>query len=308
MRKIDRSRVVMPARLDMSNPNSAASKELQRLKAKVPASFKASDFNAYKDENKKVLSALLEISNNKCAYCESRIAGSSQVDIEHYRPKGKVEESQDHPGYWWLAMKWENLLPSCMHCNQSRSFVQTTHGMTEEEYREALEKNQRESRGKVARFPTIDGFWETNVDANPDTSEQPYLINPAVTDPKGMFDWDISQDMIVTMKGIDPAGRGRKTIEILGFSRSFYAEDLGYHMQALKRMRDRIRNNMEAMRISVNLDTNLTLTGKIYGAMESLKELTLEDTSYSAVSEKFYNMMEAEVGSFMDSLPDIDPA
>jgi hypothetical protein len=48
----------------------------------------------------------------------------------HFRPKGQVNEAyrvvtiqtvkgqqSEHPGYFWLAYNWENLLPSCALCN-----------------------------------------------------------------------------------------------------------------------------------------------------------------------------------------------
>ena len=59
-------------------------------------------------------------STGKCAYCESFYAGTQPVDVEHYRPKGKVDGMAGHPGYWWLAGRWENLLPSCIDCNRKR--------------------------------------------------------------------------------------------------------------------------------------------------------------------------------------------
>lgn len=72
--------------------------------------------------------------HNKCAYCESKITGFPG-DTEHFRPKGRVrafrddetseivkvvdEEGQEipHPGYFWLAYHWQNLLPCCQFCN-----------------------------------------------------------------------------------------------------------------------------------------------------------------------------------------------
>src|SRR5574341_1145443 len=63
----------------------------------------------------------------KCAYCETLIAENHPGDIEHFRPKGRVTDSmgrqlmvQDengeeypHPGYYWLAYDWKNLLLAC---------------------------------------------------------------------------------------------------------------------------------------------------------------------------------------------------
>ncbi len=42
------------------------------------------------------------------------------VDVEHYRPKNAVADTE-HEGYWWLAMDWTNLLPSCIDCNRKRN-------------------------------------------------------------------------------------------------------------------------------------------------------------------------------------------
>jgi hypothetical protein len=72
---------------------------------------------------------LLEhVFDGKCAYCESRITGSSYGDAEHWRPKGAVSTLPDdegvtpvtgenNRGYYWLAYRCENLLPACQKCN-----------------------------------------------------------------------------------------------------------------------------------------------------------------------------------------------
>jgi hypothetical protein len=71
----------------------------------------------------------------KCAYCETREI-RSPYHAEHFRPKGMVRfkalngkalqkamvEAEggvtvEHPGYFWLAYHWKNLLPSCAFCN-----------------------------------------------------------------------------------------------------------------------------------------------------------------------------------------------
>jgi hypothetical protein len=78
---------------------------------------------------------MTNIFHGKCAYCETQ-TGQFYYDAEHYRPKGMVTvladdgESQqritaedesgraiDHPGYFWLAYEWKNLVPSCKSCN-----------------------------------------------------------------------------------------------------------------------------------------------------------------------------------------------
>jgi hypothetical protein len=76
---------------------------------------------------------LKNVFNNKCAYCETPLPRQSG-HAEHFRPKGGVkyktekksitaftkdalENQIEHPGYFWLAYNWKNLLPSCELCN-----------------------------------------------------------------------------------------------------------------------------------------------------------------------------------------------
>lgn len=69
--------------------------------------------------------------HGKCAYCETLIVASHPGDLDHFRPKGRVtgfsgtvtvkdEHGLDvpHPGYYWLAYDFRNLLPSCEDCNR----------------------------------------------------------------------------------------------------------------------------------------------------------------------------------------------
>jgi sarcosine oxidase delta subunit len=71
---------------------------------------------------KEVRKALLEMFNGKCAYCESKITAIYNGDIEHFRPKGKINEAKlKFPGYFWLASEWENLLFACPFCNQTNT-------------------------------------------------------------------------------------------------------------------------------------------------------------------------------------------
>lgn len=57
----------------------------------------------------------------KCNYCESQTEHVVKLQVEHYRPKAKVEVGEnDHVetlGYYWLGLEWTNLLLSCPKCN-----------------------------------------------------------------------------------------------------------------------------------------------------------------------------------------------
>ena len=127
MRHIDRTEV--PAPVVLTGENRKGPKESRRAKQKAKelldqnSNLEGYEFNhrAYKDKG--VVDALYRLFDGKCAYCESRYAGTQPMDVEHWRPKGKaLREGLDdmRPGYYWLAAKWENLLPSCIDCNRAR--------------------------------------------------------------------------------------------------------------------------------------------------------------------------------------------
>lgn len=76
---------------------------------------------------------LSNVFDNKCAYCEGVPAAFGPQDAEHWRPKSavtdptgstrpkKVERNGEaHPGYWWMAFCWQNLIPACKFCNAGR--------------------------------------------------------------------------------------------------------------------------------------------------------------------------------------------
>jgi uncharacterized protein (TIGR02646 family) len=55
--------------------------------------------------------------HGKCAYCQSDMEVAGFGTADHHRPKGRVDEEPNHPGYYWLAYEWRNLLPCCEQCN-----------------------------------------------------------------------------------------------------------------------------------------------------------------------------------------------
>ena len=118
-----------------------------------------------------VRAALEVLTNTKCAYCEVSLS-RFDWDVEHYRPKGRVKERPDHPGYYWLAYRWDNLLPSCTYCNQNRKERPTFDDPT-----------PGDTGGKFDQFPIED---ESNraMDHTQDVArEEPLLINPCMEDP-----------------------------------------------------------------------------------------------------------------------------
>lgn len=120
MIKATRSSVTTPPNLHKGRPSDGKTElELVTEHMAGPDASTAYDFARYKEAT--VKDALEKLFHGKCAYCESFYAGVHPVDVEHYRPKGEVDGVAGHRGYWWLAMDWENLLPSCIDCNRRRN-------------------------------------------------------------------------------------------------------------------------------------------------------------------------------------------
>ncbi|MDQ0124392.1 uncharacterized protein (TIGR02646 family) [Pseudomonas lini] len=63
----------------------------------------------------------------KCWYCESEEI-RSDMPVDHFRPKGKIEGEQGHNGYWWLSFDWKNYRCACTFCNSLRNFEESTGG------------------------------------------------------------------------------------------------------------------------------------------------------------------------------------
>ncbi|AGS25643.1 HNH endonuclease [Rhizobium etli] len=226
MIRVDRIGKV-PARLDLSDKASLASLERQKIIDGLVGGRPADDttFSAYADDS--VRGALQDLFHNKCAYCESKIAGSQDTDIEHYRPKGRVTDAIksgiNHPGYWWLAMDWTNLVLACMHCNQRRRQLIYTPGMTEEQIVALIESKKTVTVGKLDAFPTADSKWVTDYKLDVAT-EQPLLIDPTRVDPELHLDWVVDENLS-TVRARDSSQIGQTSIDIFALNRRRLTED-----------------------------------------------------------------------------------
>jgi hypothetical protein len=125
--------------------DSARTKALLAWDAWAAASSRAADFRYAFNDN--IWSDLKEwlatyVFRMKCAYCESPLEFDRyKGDAEHFRPKGSVTVVDaggvrtrprctlpdgveiEHPGYFWLAYDWRNLVPACSFCNSGTAKV-----------------------------------------------------------------------------------------------------------------------------------------------------------------------------------------
>ena len=161
----------------------------------------------------------MQAQHRKCGYCEMFI--TDYGDMEHYRPKGVVEEIAEEGaersnlhtvkgrkfksackyGYWWLAYDWDNYLLSCKLCNQP---------------------------WKRALFPLKNGR-RANTNSDSDKypfkyplrsrlkDEQPLLLNPY---DKVDFTDHLSFDRIGGVAAHNGSELGQGTIETVGLDRT----------------------------------------------------------------------------------------
>ena len=221
MRYVARASVTPPSSL--TTPSDAVKNEIEEAKLfyqhydpTVSPRPKAFEFKQYKSPDVKL--ALKNLFNGKCAYCETRLSGDSEV--EHFRPKGEVTEDQSHAGYWWLAHTWANILPSCIHCNQKRRQHLITTQTTLDEFKSLMQKAPDKSYGKGNHFP-ISGVRVT-CDKDMLTAEKHHLLDPTQDNPDDYLVWSSLNHLSVILPKMDNdwvKQRALDTINIFALNR-----------------------------------------------------------------------------------------
>jgi uncharacterized protein (TIGR02646 family) len=177
------------------------------------------DSNIYRSES--VRKALRHAQYDKCCYCESKFLATSYGPVEHYRPKGAVQQAlgqkKEYPGYYWLAYDWNNLLFSCTACNTKKGEL----------------------------FPLIDKKARARSHHDDITMEQPLLINPTVENPRDHihFREDMPEYLTetgkITIQYLDLCRDRREWFEILKTYRDFIEVTKNSSDTEIQRMREK---------------------------------------------------------------------
>lgn len=115
----------------------------------------------------------------KCYYCESHVEHVAVLQVEHFRPKAKIDNIDNnnlpHPGYYWLGLEWSNLLLSCPNCNGKKA--------KGNRFPLVDFNNRTTAINPIRNAPLL--FDRTSCIANqsPLLDEEPLLINPECEDP-----------------------------------------------------------------------------------------------------------------------------
>jgi uncharacterized protein (TIGR02646 family) len=122
----------------------------------------------------------------KCWYCEAEEI-RSDMPLDHFRPKNKVEEEAPNDGYWWLAFDWENYRCACTFCNSRRVFNET-------------------EVGKACRFPLENPAQRalTPVDIDKLRDERPNFLDPLNVDDEKLL-WFDNDGVPMVKPGADEA-------------------------------------------------------------------------------------------------------
>lgn len=117
---IDKSQTSLPIILDVGGSGYQKTEE---LKTDYDNGIREFKFSSRIYGHKTVKSALKELQNHKCCFCEAKINHISHGDVEHFRPKAGYNTTiggrLSKPGYYWLAYDFSNLFLACQICNQS---------------------------------------------------------------------------------------------------------------------------------------------------------------------------------------------
>lgn len=223
MRKLNRASVLIPPSL--GTPSTAVSDEKTNASTyyngRIPwrADYTSYPFKYYKGRD--VKAALRELAGGNCAYCESKIGAVGAREVEHYRPKGGIEGLGTHPGYWWLAHDWDNLLPTCRDCNKSLRQHIVTPGMTRTQVETLLSKTPKDSYGKATQFD-VRGVRVVSETCKLE-DEDPLLIDPCRRDPDNELHWDFSTELTLIepkSTGTGPSPYGAYTIRTCVLNRA----------------------------------------------------------------------------------------
>lgn len=217
------SRGTDPAPAALSKKNKDGKTELDRVRDHLqgPASNETFTFSAYKaNEVKRRLEVMF---HGKCAYCETFYSSSAPVDVEHFRPKGSVSEDPSHPGYWWLAMAWDNLLPSCIDCNRKRKQHIASGSSNLTELRAGMKSPSGATSGKQDSFPIRAGALRLQPEGVAFLAEEALLLNPCTDIPNDHLEFVCSgtpvASLVIPRSDPDPSERGAVSIQVYGLNR-----------------------------------------------------------------------------------------
>jgi len=239
-------------------------------------------FSAYRETE--VKDSLIELFKSKCAYCESRFFHVYSGDVEHFRPKGEIEEGlpSKKPGYYWLAAEWTNLLLSCRNCNQKLKH-------------QIFGKIQKETMGKMNQFPLANRFKHIQTHIKHINEEEPnrLLINPCIENPEEFFKYEMAG--VIKPKQISGIKfqMAEKSISVYVLQRMPLVqarEKVHIEISAqIQRVQEAILNLDKSMNTPALKSMRVVYDKILKREMIRLKKFTNEDEEYAGMARQIIN-------------------
>jgi uncharacterized protein (TIGR02646 family) len=169
---------------------------------------------------------LAKASSGKCWYCQSNDIRSYKP-IDHFRPKGAVNECSAHSGYWWLAFNWENYRYACTFCNSAH-------------------QSELDKSGKQDHFPLLD---ETDRQMKPGTAlnEVPLLLDPCKFGDNKLITFNVKGEVIANSARVQAGTDDSKKVET-----SIGLYDLNH--EDIRRKRETIYDDIAGLVADINED------------------------------------------------------
>ncbi len=244
---------------------------LNRAQEKTNAVAAAGDNVSFPGIWSDIKQVYMSLQHSKCAYCERRLEGAIEHDVEHFRPKSEVShwepsaflqregvqlsQNQDRssePGYRSLAYHVENYMVACKSCNSlfKRSFFPIAG-----------------TRNHIAGSPT---------DA---TDELPYLICPLGDDGDDPEQFIAFEGPFPVAATQDRAGKLRAmvTIELLKLG------DLAERKELLQGRFEAILNFYSQLKLCESSDPSDAARGRI-----NVKQGLAESSQFTSCLRSFY--------------------
>jgi uncharacterized protein (TIGR02646 family) len=262
-------------------------------------------FSAYSGND--VVNELRQMFHGKCAYCERAIEKGTR-EVEHYRPKGGVGEP-NHPGYWWLAFSWTNLLPTCGPCNKGLKQHIVTIDMTVEDVEKLQAQAASQLAGKANHFPV--GGARLTAKLEDHEVEQPWLLDPTRCKPENHLRWSHASDfsVLVPRENDNVASvEGQETIRCLALNRSGLVEARTKQLNILRAQRVRILERLEKSSVLPEESRALVMQ-TILESVEDMRLHCSPRTEFSAMATAFVRAFSEELAEWLDlNVPKVAPA
>jgi hypothetical protein len=263
-----------------------------------------------------VCSALDKIFKGKCAYCEAPYLAAGARNVEHFRPKGEVTEEPRHPGYWWLAARWSNLLASCESCNQRRKQVLFEIHMSLEHFEKLCSMSPATRSGKGNAFPLSNPAMRAMHERRSVSHEDALLINPNERDPRHHIEWVLDWDggtpiwgasqILSAVRPIEKNGQpdphGKASIALYGLNRSGLIRERMQHAFWLQRLSIPIVDVLGDM--AGPKAPPKKLVERLKGYVSDLNATADDDRYYSGLARAYVSQFRVELVRMKFSLPD----